>query len=64
VWDLYQEDIEEYREKKKELRERLVAANVVVPPELLPKSKQGDATDDLDPTMKAFLALEKKLEKR
>lgn len=65
VWDVYQEDIEEYRVKKKDLRERLMAANVIVPPELMPKfTKEGDATDDLDPGMKAFLEMEKRLQGR
>jgi hypothetical protein len=65
VWDVYQEDIEEYRVKKKDLRERLMAANVIVPPELQPKfTKDGDATDDLDPGMKAFLEMEKRLQGR
>lgn len=65
VWDLYQEDMEEYREKKQSLRNRLIAAKAVVPPELLPKhDKGGDATDDFDPGMKAFLEMEKKLQGR
>lgn len=55
--------MEEYREKKDALRKKLIAANVMVPPELLPKHGK-DATDDLDPGMKAFLALEKKLDNR
>ncbi|KAI8575095.1 hypothetical protein K450DRAFT_263335 [Umbelopsis ramanniana AG] len=63
VWDIYQEEMEDYREEKNALRKRLIAAKVMVPPELLPKHER-DATDDLDPGMKAFLALEKKLDKR
>ncbi|CAM0136398.1 unnamed protein product [Umbelopsis sp. WA50703] len=65
VWDIYQEDMEYYREKKKALRNKLIAANEIIPPELQPKfNAGGDATDDLDPGMKAFLEMEKKLQGR
>ncbi|KAG2173812.1 hypothetical protein INT43_005232 [Umbelopsis isabellina] len=65
VWDIYQEDMEYYREKKKALRKKMIAANEIIPPELQPKfNAGGDATDDLDPGMKAFLEMEKKLQGR
>lgn len=65
VWDIYQEDMEYYKEKKKALRQKLIEANEIIPPELQPKfNAGGDATDDLDPGMKAFLEMEKKLQGR
>ncbi|OBZ85172.1 hypothetical protein A0J61_06772 [Choanephora cucurbitarum] len=61
VWDLYQEDMEEYNEKKREIRDQFKEAGEPLPPEL--QKRQDDQAEEMDPTMKAFLEMEKKLKR-
>jgi hypothetical protein len=57
---MYQEDIEDYRERKNDLIKRFEDAGEAIPKELQ-KQDNSDPLEDMDPTMKAFLAMEKKL---
>jgi hypothetical protein len=57
---MYQEDIEDYREMKNDLIKRFQDAGEAIPKELQ-KQDNSDPLEDMDPTMKAFLAMEKKL---
>ncbi|KAI7848947.1 oxidoreductase-like protein [Circinella umbellata] len=63
VWDIYQEDMEEYQTEKAELRQRFKDAGEPLPPSLKApkKSIEDQIQDEMDPTMKAFYALEKKM---
>ncbi|KAI8365914.1 oxidoreductase-like protein [Radiomyces spectabilis] len=62
VWDLYQEDMEDYHEKKKALRKRFQDAGEPIPAILQSrKSVKEDVEEDMDPGMKAFLEMERKL---
>lgn len=60
VWDMYAEDIEEYAMKKSEIRNRFTSKGVPLPKELELGNKD-DVMEEMDPTMKAFLDLEKKM---
>ena len=57
---MYQEDIEDYRERKNDLIKRFEDAGQAIPKELQ-KQDNSDPFEDMDPTMKAILAMEKKL---
>jgi hypothetical protein len=57
---MYQEDMEEYSQKKRELRDKFIQAGEPIPIELDP-SKTVDVIEEMDPTMKAFLEMEKKM---
>ncbi|EPB87223.1 hypothetical protein HMPREF1544_05945 [Mucor circinelloides 1006PhL] len=59
VWDMYQEDMDEYAARKKEIKKQFVDAGEPLPKELDSSSK--DVVEEMDPTMKAFLEMEKKL---
>ncbi|KAI9488587.1 oxidoreductase-like protein [Zychaea mexicana] len=63
VWDIYAEDMEEYQEQKAELRQRFKKAGEPLPPSLAAskKSIEAQVQDEMDPTMKAFYAMEKKM---
>ncbi|KAI9259679.1 oxidoreductase-like protein [Phascolomyces articulosus] len=63
VWDIYQEDMEEYQAEKAELRQRFNDAGEQLPSSLAAskKSIQDQIQDEMDPTMKAFYAMEKKM---
>ncbi|KAI9483575.1 MAG: oxidoreductase-like protein [Benjaminiella poitrasii] len=54
VWDLYQEDMDEYVQRKKELKSMFTEAGEPLPREL-ESTKNIDVMDEMDPTMKAFL---------
>jgi hypothetical protein len=56
---MYQEDMEEYSLKKKQLKEQFIEAGEPIPTEL--SSKTIDVIEEMDPTMKAFLEMEKKM---
>lgn len=56
---MYGEDMEEYAAKKSEIRNRFKSQGVPLPIELDPSA--NDQPDEMDPTMKAFLEMEKKL---
>lgn len=60
VWDMYAEDMEDYAMKKSDIRNRFIAQGVPLPKEL-EKGNKDDAMAEMDPTMKAFLDMEKKL---
>ncbi|MBM6385647.1 MAG: hypothetical protein JSY10_16940 [Paenibacillus sp.] len=57
---MYGEDMEEYASQKTEIRNRFKEAGVTLPKEL-EKGNQNDAMEEMDPSMKAFLDMEKKL---
>ncbi|CAG8618303.1 12298_t:CDS:2 [Acaulospora colombiana] len=59
VFDVYQEDIQEWNKKVNAIRERLLRMNKPLPP-ILEQGNKPDG-DEMDPGMKAFLELEKKL---
>lgn len=61
VWDIYREDIEDYQAKRDEARAALVKQGRTIPLELGGTEKQTDLISQLDPTLQAFIALEKKL---
>lgn len=52
--------MEEYASQKTEIRNRFKEAGVTLPKEL-EKGNQNDAMEEMDPSMKAFLDMEKKL---
>ncbi|KAG1464535.1 hypothetical protein G6F56_005069 [Rhizopus delemar] len=58
VWDIYQEDMEDYTQKKNALVEEFKTAGERVPKQL--EAKQ-DPIEEMDPSMKAFLEMEKNL---
>lgn len=60
VWDMYQEDMEDYAMRKKDIKKKFLDAGESLPRELDP-SKTIDEAEEMDPTMKAFLEMEKKL---
>ena len=51
----------EYNEKKREIRDQFKEAGEPLPPEL--QKRQDDQAEEMDPTMKAFLEMEKKLKR-
>lgn len=57
---MYGEDMEEYASKKAEIRNRFKEAGITLPKELETGNK-NDAMEEMDPSMKAFLDMEKKL---
>ncbi|GAN10968.1 conserved hypothetical protein [Mucor ambiguus] len=61
VWDMYQEDMEAYAARKKEINNQFLHAGEPLPRELDPSNAVDDAVEEMDPTMKAFLEMEKKL---
>lgn len=58
---MYQEDMEEYAARKKEIKKQFLDAGEPLPRELDPANAVDDAVEEMDPTMKAFLEMEKKL---
>lgn len=54
---MYQEDMEEYNQAKNEIKDRFIEANEPLPQVLL----KHDPMEEMDPTMKAFLEMEKQL---
>ncbi|KAI7906458.1 oxidoreductase-like protein [Cokeromyces recurvatus] len=63
VWDIYQEDMDEYIQKKKGLRNKFIEAGETLPKEL-ESTNNIDVMDEMDPTMKAFLEMERKLKNK
>ncbi|KAG0163992.1 hypothetical protein DFQ28_011098 [Apophysomyces sp. BC1034] len=62
VWDLYQEEMEEYQAQKTALRQRFEKAGQPVPKQLvLRKSAAEQVQEEMDPGMRAFLAMEKQM---
>ncbi|KAG0225965.1 hypothetical protein BGW42_003982 [Actinomortierella wolfii] len=65
VYDVYEEDRQAYKESIAAVLKQLEAAGIPPPPELAGKHSQNtpeeDKDDDMDPSMKAFLELERKL---
>lgn len=59
MWDIYEDDIEDYAQKKRDLIQQFREAGEQVPDEL--ESLTNDPLEEIDPTMKAFLEMEKKL---
>lgn len=66
VWDIYQEDMEEYLEQKSEIRQRFIEANQLVPPSLSSSNKSAaeQVQEEMDPTIRAFVEMERKLGNR
>lgn len=66
VWDIYQEDMEEYLEQKSEIRQRFIEANQPVPPSLSSSNKSAaeQVQEEMDPTIRAFVEMERKLGNR
>lgn len=58
--------MEEYQAHKAELRSRFEKAGQSIPPSLVSnnKSAAAEVEEEMDPTMKAFLAMERKLGNR
>lgn len=56
---MYGEDMEEYAAKKSEIRNRFESQGVRLPKEL--EVGSGDQPEEMDPSMKAFLDMEKRL---
>lgn len=63
VWDLYEEDMQEYQAKKQEIRDMFEEAGEPLPASLKRSNKSviEEMEDEMDPTMKAFRAMERKL---
>ena len=64
MYDIYEEDMDTYREEMEKLRQRFHDAGEPLPEVIQGKSGaqvDDDEDDDMDPTMRAFRALEKKL---
>ncbi|KAI8970135.1 hypothetical protein BDF20DRAFT_889527 [Mycotypha africana] len=62
VWDMYEEDIEEFQKEREDLRNRFIEAGEPIPEELQKSSNNmNEGETDIDPTMRAFLEMEKKL---
>ena len=63
VWDLYEEDMQEYQAKKQEIRAMFEKAGEPLPASLERSNKSvvEEMEDEMDPTMKAFRAMERKL---
>ena len=57
---MYAEDMEEYASEKSNIREKFIQQNEPLPKEL-EKGNKDDALEEMDPSMKAFLDMEKKL---
>ncbi|KAJ1964561.1 hypothetical protein GGI12_001337 [Dipsacomyces acuminosporus] len=57
VWDLYDSDMREYQEQAKAIRQAFEARGKPVPEQLRPENIQ----DSVDPTMRAFLDMERDL---
>ena len=60
VWDMYQEDIEDYAMRRKDIKKKFLDAGESLPREL-DSSTTVDVVEEMDPTMKVFLEMEKKL---
>lgn len=63
VWDLYEEDMQEYQAKKQEIRDMFEQEGEPLPAPLKRSNKSvvEEMEDEMDPTMKAFRAMERKL---
>ena len=61
VWDIYREDIEFYQQKRDEARQALLKLSKPIPVELGGTEAQVDIISQLDPTLQAFIKLEKEL---
>ncbi|ORX68969.1 hypothetical protein DL89DRAFT_293452 [Linderina pennispora] len=57
VWDLYDDDMREYQQQAKAISEEFEKQGKPVPEELKPENLR----DSIDPTMRAFLDLEREL---
>ncbi|ORY81419.1 oxidoreductase-like protein [Protomyces lactucae-debilis] len=65
VWDIYREEIEDYQEKRKQAREALAKERKAIPVELGGDGKEpDDILAQLDPTLQAFIKLEKELKEK
>jgi hypothetical protein len=67
VWDIYREDIEDWRSLRKKAREALRSKRKKVPVWLGGKAaelEETDAFNDIDPGLRAFMELEKFLKER
>ncbi|KAI9308503.1 hypothetical protein BJ944DRAFT_99770 [Cunninghamella echinulata] len=60
VYDIYQEDMEFYKDQMNSIRQRFKAAGKELPA-VLKQKKDQKPEDEMDPTMRAFLEMEKKL---
>ncbi|KAF9110764.1 hypothetical protein BGX27_005908 [Mortierella sp. AM989] len=67
VYDIYEEDRQEYKRKLAKVLEEIEKAGLPPPPNIAAgsaatgKDNNGDNDSDMDPSMKAFLELERKL---
>ncbi|KAI8318717.1 hypothetical protein GQ54DRAFT_266562 [Martensiomyces pterosporus] len=57
VWDLYDDDMREYQEQAQAIRQAFEASGLAVPEQLKPERLR----DSIDPTMRAFLDMERDL---
>ncbi|KAI9004842.1 oxidoreductase-like protein [Phycomyces nitens] len=66
VWDMYQEDIEDYQAKRSAIRQKFEEAGEPVPTVLgrSNKSAAKEVEEAMDPTMRAFLEMERKMNKK
>lgn len=64
VWDIYREDIEYYQSKRDEARSNLMTTGKSIPVELGGSGEQVDIISQLDPSLQAFIKLEKQLKER
>ncbi len=64
VWDIFREDVEFYQEKRNEARAALVKSGNEIPIALGGQGEQPDMISLLDPTLQAFIKLEKELKDR
>ncbi|CAG8547319.1 584_t:CDS:2 [Paraglomus occultum] len=60
VLDIYQEEVEEWKAKINDIRDRLLREGKPLPP-ILAKQQSDMPQDDVDPGLKALMELEKKL---
>ncbi|KAG0374668.1 hypothetical protein BGX24_010104 [Mortierella sp. AD032] len=66
IYDIYEEDRQEYKTKLAKVLDEITQAGLPPPPNINTKAAKGDGAtkdeeDDMDPGMKAFLELERKL---
>jgi len=67
VWDIYREDIEDWQAKRREARDALKVKKKRIPTWLGGKAARREEVDplaDIDPGLRAFMELEKRLKKR
>ncbi|KAL0077775.1 oxidoreductase-like protein [Phycomyces blakesleeanus] len=65
VWDMYQEDMEDFQAKREAIRQRFEEAGEPLPAMLgrSNKSAAREVEEAMDPTMRAFLEMERKMNK-